>query len=169
MRIAITGTPGTGKTSVTELLENEYEVIHLNELIRENELTNGYDEERNSYLVDLEALEETLPQEGVFESHISHLLDVDKTIVLRCHPKQLQERLSDEPEKEIRENVEAEAIDGVLIEALDQNKEVHEIDTTERSVKEVAGLIDQIIRNEKTMEPGRIDWSKWLMEEHNVK
>lgn len=165
MKIAISGTPGTGKTSVTKLLEKKHPIIHLNEYVKENELTRGYDKERKSYHVDLEAVDEELPKEAIIESHFSHLLEVDRIIVLRCHPNELEKRLSGRDEDEIKENLEAEAIDKILIESLDRLNDVHEIDTTNRSKKEVAKLIDRIIKGNIKKEPGQIDWSNWLLEE----
>lgn len=163
MRIAVSGTPGTGKTSSTEILEKNHPIIHLNEYVEENELTEGYDEERQSYLVDLESVNKKLPDEVIIESHVSHLLDVDRVIVLRCHPSELKKRLSGRDEDEIRENLEAEAIDKILIESLERINDVHEIDTTNKSKKEVARLIDKISTGAVRKEPGQVDWSNWLL------
>lgn len=163
MRVAVTGTPGTGKTSATKLLEQKYNVIHINQLVKEKNLSKGYDEERNSILVDLNAVERELPQNAIIESHISHLFDVDKVIVLRCHPRELKNRLKGKDEEEIIENAEAEAIDTILIEAMEKFDDVHEINTTNKTVEEVSKLIDKIIEGEKELKPGEIDWSNWLI------
>jgi len=34
VNVAVTGTPGTGKTTATELLSTDLDVIHLNEVIK---------------------------------------------------------------------------------------------------------------------------------------
>ena len=45
MIIAITGTPGTGKTSISKVLqENNYEVVDLNKVACENNFLIGKDE-----------------------------------------------------------------------------------------------------------------------------
>jgi len=50
MLIGLTGTPGTGKTSVSKLLETRrgWKVIYLNDLIKEEHLYSEVDEERDS-------------------------------------------------------------------------------------------------------------------------
>jgi adenylate kinase len=64
--VAVTGTPGTGKTTATELLESEFDlgldVVHLNEVIRAEGLTEGHDDERDSAVADLEALDVVLAE-----------------------------------------------------------------------------------------------------------
>ncbi len=58
---AITGTPGTGKTSISkELRSRGYSVIDMNEHIREHGLLRQFDEERNTYEVDLDELNDSL-------------------------------------------------------------------------------------------------------------
>jgi len=41
MRVAVTGTPGTGKSTATERLDTDLDVIHLNDVILEEGLTTG--------------------------------------------------------------------------------------------------------------------------------
>ena len=53
MIIAITGTPGTGKTSISKILvKNDFEVIDLNRIALENKFLISKDEERDSWIVD---------------------------------------------------------------------------------------------------------------------
>ncbi|WP_292352929.1 AAA family ATPase, partial [Methanomethylovorans sp. PtaU1.Bin093] len=60
MLVGITGTPGTGKTSVTAQLEKKpgYQVIHLNELIREEKLYSEVDAERDCVVADMDLVEQ---------------------------------------------------------------------------------------------------------------
>ncbi len=60
VRVAVTGTPGTGKTTATELVESDSTVVHLNDAIREEELHDGEDEERGSLYANLDAIREWL-------------------------------------------------------------------------------------------------------------
>ena len=64
---------------------------------------------------------EDIEEDVMFEGHLSHLLRVDLAVVLRCSPKVLKERLEAKGwrESKIMENVEAEAVDVILVEALD--------------------------------------------------
>ncbi|PSQ42359.1 adenylate kinase, partial [Halobacteriales archaeon SW_7_68_16] len=82
MRVAVTGTPGTGKTAATELLTGDsrepgtsddtresaesresgehptvdLDVVHLNDAIHAEGLTTGHDEERDSAVADVDAV-----------------------------------------------------------------------------------------------------------------
>ena len=118
MRVAVTGTPGTGKTTAVGLVGTEINVIHLNDLVREEGLTEGTDEDRDSLYVDLDAVSERLADRDdiLVESHLAHYLDVDRVIVLRCRPESLEARLLERGESETKatENAEAEALDVIL-------------------------------------------------------
>lgn len=58
---AITGTPGTGKTSVSkELRSRGYSVIDMNEHIRSNGLLGELDASRDTHEVDLDRLNDSL-------------------------------------------------------------------------------------------------------------
>lgn len=173
MKVSITGTPGTGKTTVTIDLKKilkDFKIIHLNDFIKMENIYDGIDEKTDSYLVDVNKLNRIIKKifysedNVVFESHLSHYLDVDIVIVLRAHPKIVKERLKQRwyDSKKIQENVEAEALDVILIESLDlHGKKVREIDTTNLKSEKVAKKIKRIILDdEKGYEPGKIDWSE---------
>jgi len=173
MKVSITGTPGTGKTTAAIDLRKilrDFKIIHLNDFIKIEKIYDEWDTETDSYLVDVNKLNRTVKKifyfdnNVVFESHLSHYLDVDLVIVLRTHPRVLMERLKPRgyDSKKIQENAEAEALDVILIESLDlHGDKVREIDTTHLNSEEVAEIIKKIIlNNEKGYEPGRIDWSE---------
>ena len=55
MIISLTGTPGTGKTSVARVLKSKgFEVIDLNKEANENNFLLGKDQIRDSYIIDIE-------------------------------------------------------------------------------------------------------------------
>jgi len=168
MKAAITGTPGVGKTSAAEELKNEgYSVLDLNEFIKQKGLREDKDEYMDSYNVDVEKMIEfykkEAPEHEIVEGHLSHHLGIEPVIILRCSPKELEKRAStkDWPDHKLKENVEAEAMDVVLIDAMDNNKEVYEIDTTNLDPKEVKNSIIEIL-NGKTEKytHGKIDWTE---------
>ena len=67
-------------------------------------------------------------------------------------------------ERKIRENVEAEAVDVVLIEAVQSVPQVFEIDTTHRRPKQVGLAIEEIISGEKQKyRVGNVDWSREVL------
>lgn len=170
MKIALTGTPGTGKTSIADELEKRgYKIIRINDIA--NDFTIGYDEERQSKIVDEDALDEyikEIKEDGILfiEGHLSHLLNVDAVIILRCNPEELEKRLKEKKwnERKIKENLEAEALDIILDRALEKHKKIWEIDTTKKSIDEIADEIEKIVKEFPPPRYGKIDWSEWLME-----
>ncbi len=83
--------------------------------------------------------------------------------MLRCHPDLLRTRLEERgyTDEKVRENVEAEAIDLILVEALDACERVFEIDATALTPEAVADSIERIINGKgDDYLPGRVDWSQ---------
>lgn len=164
MRIAVTGTPGVGKTSACSKIKR-MQVYHVNDLVEMFGLSNGYDHRRKVKEVDVKELAKKIDKldgDMILEGHFSHMLNPDVAIVLRCSPKVLESRLKRKgwPEKKVRENVEAEAVDVVLIEALENVPEVCEIDTTEMTDDQVARAIERIVKGERQKyRVGNVDWS----------
>ncbi len=174
MKVSITGTPGVGKTSAAKELEKEgYSVLDLNQFIADNGLREDKDEYMDSYNVDIEKMidlyKKEAPKHEIVEGHLSHHLGIEPVIILRCSPQELEKRAStkDWPKHKLDENVEAEAMDVVLIEALEKNDEVYEIDTTDSSPKDVMKKIKEILNgNTEKFTHGRIDWAEeYLLKE----
>jgi adenylate kinase len=166
VHVAITGTPGTGKTSSCERLANRgYVVIDLDDVARKEGFIVGRDERRATDEVDVDALREHLrvPAKMAFlKSHYSHLMAVEIAIVLRCRPSVLRHRLEERgwPPEKVRENVEAEAIDVITQEAVGRVPFVFEIDTTEATPEDTARAILDVLRGRtEGHKPGAIDWS----------
>lgn len=166
-RVAVTGTPGTGKTSATELLADRYEVCHLNDAIREHDLVGDHDRERDSMVADLDAVREWLGDwTGIVDSHLAHHVESDRVVVLRCQPDVLEQRLRQRGESagKARENAESEALDLILSEAVRAHGEdtVYEIDTTDLPPEAVAAEIEAVIRGEREPAAGEVDFLEYL-------
>ncbi|MGQ4555441.1 AAA family ATPase [Halobellus sp. GM3] len=192
-RIALTGTPGTGKTTVSDLLDDRtgIDVVHLNDVVREESLFEERDVERDSLVADLDAVEAWLRErernredassgggsdggtgsgddrDVLVDSHLSHLLDAAQVIVLRCHPEALKARLRErggESEASIAENAESEALDVILAEAVERRGEgsVWEIDTTDRTPEAVADDVAAAIAGELEPRVGIVDFVEYL-------
>ncbi|MFA6804679.1 MAG: adenylate kinase family protein [Candidatus Methanomethylophilaceae archaeon] len=167
--IAITGTPGTGKTSVSEELRSRgYKVVDINRHLREHGLLGEKDVPRDTYEVDLDALNDSLteirdsPDTVFMDSHLSHCLDCHAIIVLRCDPKVLAERLKARgySEAKVTENVQAELLDVILCEATDSDIPVYEIDCTSGTASDTADTIVGIINGmDNDHSPGKINWT----------
>lgn len=185
--MALTGTPGTGKTAIADELfraacavgDLDIAVLHMNDLVLATPgAVLGRDKERDSLEVDLKAVDRSLKSgwprgtaKGrylILEGHLAHLIDVDNVIVLRCHPEVLKARLERRgyaPEK-VAENIEAEAIDVITIEAVDRlgKERVCELVTTDLAPPVAAARVISIIKNGfKGPRVGSVDWSDFLM------
>lgn len=170
MRVAVTGTPGTGKTTATELLQEEtdLEAIHLNEVLEEEELYTEVDADRESKIADLDALSSWLEdaEDAVIESHLAHHFEADRVAVLRCHPETLEERLLERGETEAKasENAESEALDVILAEAAEKHglESVYEIDTTDLAPEAVATELAAVVTGDREPSAGEVDFVGYL-------
>jgi adenylate kinase len=168
VRVAVTGTPGTGKTTAVEHVQTDFEVIHLNDVIREQEFTTGHDDQRDSLIADLDAVADWLEDydDVLFESHLAHEFEADKVVVLRCDPAEIERRLTERGEspESARENAESEALDVVLGHAVQNHGEevVYEIETTDRTPEEVAAEIEAVISGAREPSAGTVDYMDYL-------
>jgi adenylate kinase len=166
MMCGITGTPGTGKSMIGEELSRRgYTVVHLTTTV--GPYVTGEDEERDAQIIDTDRwAAEFVPVNGFVEGHIAHLLPCDKVVVLRCRPDELRKRLAQRkyPEKKIRENAEAEALDVCLIETVEEFDlpQILELDTTGHEAGYCADQIEGFYKNEIPGDYGHIDWSGFL-------
>lgn len=172
MRIALSGTPGTGKTSAGKVLAGRgHEVIELGDFIKDRHLAGRMDRRRGTREVDVPRLDEALkealgPGTYILIGHLSHLLAVDLIVVLRCRPSLIKRRLEARgyAEGKVRENMEAEGCDVILVEAVETGKEVLEIDTSQMSPEQVADAVEEILAGEREKYAiGDIDWSEEVM------
>jgi adenylate kinase len=180
--IIITGTPGVGKTTVAKELASNLsaELLNIGELVKNEELIAESDEERGTFVADLKKLKARvksilceIEKDIVIEGHYSY--DVTpKTInpyifVLRRDPDDLEATLKSRgyDEKKVSENVAAEVLDICLIGAIEQFgvSQVHEIDVTHKDVGMVVNEILAVLKGEKTMGSGNVDWLGKLEED----
>jgi adenylate kinase len=168
VRVAITGTPGTGKTTATGLLETDLDIVHLNDVIKSEGLSTGTDEERGSLVADMDALGEWLAerQDCIFESHLAHNFDADRVVVLRAHPDTVVSRLRERGDSDSKayENAESEALDVILSEAVHHHgtENVYEIETTDRDPDAVAAEIAAVVAGECEPSAGTVSYVDWL-------
>lgn len=162
--VALTGTPGTGKSRVARALGSGVRSIEVATLARRL----GVARRRGrGTIVDLPALVRRARRSGALDGvdvvvgHLAHLLPVERAIVLRCHPVELRARLRRARRgsaAERQENFVCEATDVVLLEAIAAAVEVTEIDTTGRSVAAVARRVRSRLRRTGGPRPGTVDW-----------
>lgn len=102
MRIGVTGVPGSGKTTISKLLIEKYnmEYISVNELIEKKNLWTTIDARDNAKVVNMIALKrelEKLPENCIVEGHLlcEFPLPLDILIILRTPLKLLETRLNE--------------------------------------------------------------------------
>ncbi len=177
--IAISGTPGTGKTGVGQLLIKRLNatLIELSHLAKKQQLLLGEDVKRKTLIADTEKLQHYLVNliHDSTESYVivGHFADevpeeiLEFLVVLRCNPITLTQRLRNRQwsQSKILENVQAEILGECTMQALLRHKrdKVFEIDTTEAPLEEVVDAIEVIQKgtsHEYTV--GRISWLSTL-------
>lgn len=169
MLAALTGTPGTGKSSVASFLEGKgVRLCSLDDLATSTGARTAWDPVRDSWAVDLERLQEGLPPTRplLLVGHLAHLFPVDLAIVLRCHPEVLRGRLQKRgwADAKVRENVEAEALGTITAETPD-GVETYEADTTSTPPEATAQVILKILQGRGEEYLGRwVDWSEVILE-----
>jgi adenylate kinase len=173
--IIITGVPGTGKTTVSKMLSERIGGVHidLSELVKREKLYSHIDEERQTLVVDLDKLGhkiELLVSETdknvIIDGHLAQLIVptelVSTAFILRRAPWELEKVLNARgwlPDK-VKENVEAELIDVVLVETLEniEEEKICEINTTGMTSGETVTLILQVLEEEVPCKYGNVDW-----------
>lgn len=186
--VIITGTPGTGKTVVSqkicEVSNSRY--VSLNDLAIKEDLILKFDEKRDTKVVNnnkiIERVETLIKEQinteydyFIIESHFSDLVPskyIDYAVVLRCHPDNLVIRLKSKGYKKakVMENVQSEIL-GNCINFLTQKKLKYppiEIDTTNLTVGQVAEKIINAIQTKNYEKIIQVDWLEVLFRENRL-
>lgn len=102
-RVALSGTPGTGKTTISRLLQSEgFDVLSLEKIAEKHNCLGELDTSDDSKPIDIELLISILSNAWdimpenitIIDGHLSHFLPCDHTIILRCKPDILEDRLA---------------------------------------------------------------------------
>ena len=150
--IALTGSPGTGKSTLASRLQKEgLTIITLEEAAESVDALSQFEELREVEISKLAEWKWEGDSHCVIDGHLSHHCPIDAVIVLRCNPYELRNRLEQrmgyEPDK-IESNVEWELISGVWadLSAVHPHANVMELDTTEQDVS-VESVLDFILND----------------------
>jgi adenylate kinase len=161
---ALTGTPGTGKSSVGRELARRYRVLEVSELARS---VGAARRNAAGWEVDLARISSAARQGGALRDidlvvgHLAHLLPIREAVVLRCHPNELLARLRRARRGSAADrqaNYVCEATDVVAIEARALGRRCIEIDTTGRSPAAVARIVARCLEGKRPPRSARVDW-----------
>jgi adenylate kinase len=181
--IVLTGTPGTGKTTIAKELEKGgMRVIELNKIVMDSGAYESIDRDRSAKVIKPQAVKRALTKalssgEGtvLVEGHFGELVPskfVVIAIVLRTYPLELMERLKKKQysDEKVRENVEAELLDSCLIAAVNAfgEEKVVEVDTTGLEPEEVVGKVKEAMDG-KGLPPGSTNWISKLEDEGKLR
>ncbi len=146
--ITVTGSVGTGKTTLAKKLSKEldYEYIDVNKVIKRNKLDESYDKKRKCNVINIKKLNASLINEIkqnkdkkikgiIIDSHLSCFLPkryVDLCIITKCDLKELQIRLKNRrySKEKIKENLDCEIFDICLNDAKEAGHKVFIVNTT---------------------------------------
>jgi len=157
--ICISGTPGTGKSSILSALSRMgYKCSELSDLSSGCEV--GI--ENGERIIDASCLKK-IDFDGIVAGHLSHYMKCDTVIILRSHLKDLESRLKSRgySKDKMMDNIEAEAIDLIGYEAEEMHPgKVSEI--VNDNLDETVNKVLQIIENKKSYDD-KIDLSEEIM------
>ena len=169
--IAITGSPGVGKTTISSMLAGQgWKVNTVAELAKTFDCEGDYDELMGCVEIDIHKLAERFLMEPndnlIIEGHLAHFLAVDAIVILRCEPSQLRARLESRgyTQSKINANLEWELIAGTWSEIVEFDIDVPilELDSStlsaEELIKRLLDWIDGDFKYNSTIISNAIDW-----------
>ena len=180
--ILITGTPCTGKTTTANQLAARLDAnyINLTDFAKTYNLTLGEDKQRQTTIIDEEAMQQKLKEtieasananiivDGHYAAAVTPPDQVTNVFVLRRNPKELKELMQKcgFSDAKLYENLSAEILDSCLIEAMQtQQGKVCELDVTGKTVEENVNEILAVLDKGKKCYAGLVDWLGMLERE----
>ncbi|KAJ3356035.1 hypothetical protein AMAG_03054 [Allomyces macrogynus ATCC 38327] len=154
--ILITGTPGTGKTTLSELLALATSMTHINvgDLVKAKSLHEGWDDEFQCYIVDedkvCDELEDVMTEGGnIVDFHTVDFFPerwFDLVVVLRTDNGVLYPRLTarNYSEKKINENITAEIMQVILEDAHASYRDEIVVELSSNSIEDMESNVERI-------------------------
>lgn len=175
----VTGAPGTGKTTIGELLASKLGAVHIDvgRLAVEENLIKGKDQTRETLIADMQKISMRMTEiiaqtknDVVLDGHYAVFAvpadKVTRVLVLRRNPEELKPVLEARGWKGVKlwENLASEILDVCLTDAINAcgHEKVCEIDVTQRSPGDVTEDILKIIKDKRKCLVGLVDWLTYL-------
>ena len=180
--IVFTGTPGTGKTTISKSLAKEIhaDYLSLTRFVTAKGLYSAIDRQRRTKIVDIERTRKSLRNltpKGkmvIVDTHVADSIPRERTrrvIVLRCHPNVLESRLRKKgwSGNKVRENILAEMLDACYMVAVSYygTKKVRQLDTSSRGLEKCVSLAKKLLQDQASDNPS-INWIATLKREHRL-
>ena len=173
--ILVTGTPGVGKTTISNKLASKLDALHIGitELVKKQKLITGIDDNRQTLVADTEKVskqmqeilakaEDSIIIEGHYAVDVVPKKYVNTVFVLRRDPRELKAVLEkrEYDEKKLWENLAAEILDVCLWDALSAcgSDKVCEIDVSSKTVEAVVEEMILLLEEKKDCRFGIVDW-----------
>ena len=170
--IAVSGTPGTGKSIFAQVLAKKLnaQIIDLSALIRRKKIYRldvdgtkiaNLPKMRKEFIRTIHASRSPIVVEGL----LAHLLPkkyLTHVIILRTRPRVLERRLRARKysKAKICDNIESEALSIILWEAVQAYgmDKVYEIDMTKLRANAAVKLFSDALASKVSLKPGKVDW-----------
>ncbi|CEP62582.1 nucleoside-triphosphatase LALA0_S05e08834g [Lachancea lanzarotensis] len=156
--ILVTGTPGCGKTTTSELLSRHLKdsrYYNISDFARDNKCYEGFDDARKSHIVDedklLDHLEPLLRKGGaIVDWHVNDIFPerlIDLVVVLRCDNSVLYDRLAARGyhEAKLQENIDAEIMGVVMQDAVDSYAAEIVVELQSNSTEDMEQNVDRVV------------------------
>ncbi len=173
--ILVTGTPGVGKTTVSQKLASKLGALYIGitDLVKKEKLIASVDDVRRTLIADTEKVSKRVQEilesskgniviEGHYAVDVVSKKEVNTVFVLRRDPTELMGVLEKRgfEGKKLWENLAAEILDVCLLDALSAcgADKVCEIDVSGKTVEQVVEEIVLVLEKRKVCRSGIVDW-----------